>query len=69
MDKADLVLDSQPEDLILKAHCSFCGARFDLTGNGLAEKQLLREIFDLHVRRIHSPRKNDNGEGEKPAHT
>ena len=63
-DKPELIVESEPEDMFLKARCSSCKARFDLTGNGLDEKELLRAMFDLHTRRVHSP-KPGNGEAEK----
>lgn len=65
MDKPELIIESEPDDTFLKAHCSFCQARFDLIGNGLTEKELLRAMFDLHAKRVHSP-KPGNGKAEKP---
>ena len=68
MDKPELVIDSEPDDTFLKAHCSFCNARFNLVGNSLAEKQLLRAVFALHTQRVHTP-KPGNGGTEKPGTT
>jgi hypothetical protein len=68
MEKAELIVESSPDDSGLRARCSLCGARFDLIGNRLTEKQLLRGLFDLHARRVHSA-KPGNGEAEKPANT
>jgi hypothetical protein len=67
-DKPKLIIESEPDDKFLKASCSSCNARFDLTGNGLTEKELLRAMFDLHKRRVHSPRPG-NGEADKVAIT
>ena len=66
MDKPELILDSHPDDTFLKAHCSSCKARFDLMGNSLNEKELLRAMFDLHTKRVHWP-KSGNGEADKLA--
>ena len=67
-EKPELILESDPDDTFLKAHCSSCKARFDLMGNGLAEKELLRTMFDLHTRRVHSPKVGD-GKGKQPGNT
>jgi hypothetical protein len=54
VNKAELVIESKPEDDFLKGVCSACpSVRFDLTGNTLKQKQLLRGLFDMHVRRFH----------------
>jgi hypothetical protein len=52
--KAELVIDSAPDDGFLVAHCSACPAvRFNLSGNTLQEKTLLRTMYDQHFRRVH----------------
>jgi len=67
--KAELIIESHPDDTFLKAHCSLCKARFDLTGNSLTQKELQRAMFDLHLQRVHSPKSPGNGEAEKPGNT
>jgi len=67
-DKPELIIESEPDDMFLKARCSSCKARFDLTGNRLTEKELMRAMFDLHRRRVHSPKPRD-GEVQKSAKT
>ena len=59
-EKAELIIESNPDDMGLRARCSLCGTRFDLSGNRLTEKQLLRGLFDLHLRRLHSPAGDDS---------
>jgi hypothetical protein len=56
VNKAELIIESKPEDGVLKAVCSLCpSVHFNLTGNSLKEKQLLRGMFDLHVLRVQKP--------------
>ena len=53
--KAELVLDSTPDDNFLEGHCSACKTtRFRLTGNTMDQKTLLRSMYDSHFRRAHS---------------
>jgi hypothetical protein len=55
MKKPELVLTSTPEDDFLRGLCSACPTiKFRLEGNTLEHKQLLRTMFDNHVRRVHS---------------
>ena len=55
MDKAELVITSKPEDNYLDAGCSICPVvKFHLSGNALEQKQMLRKMFDAHVRRHHA---------------
>ena len=55
MPKAELVLDSKPNDAFLTAHCSVCPrTKFHLEGNLLSDKLLLRQMFDIHVNRFHN---------------
>lgn len=54
MPKVELIVESKPDDDFLKGHCSACpDARFNLSGNSLAQKALLRNMFDVHLRRVH----------------
>jgi len=53
VEKPELILESKPDHNFLRAHCSLCTARFNLVGNGLAEKALLRQMFDVHARQVH----------------
>jgi hypothetical protein len=57
--QAELILESGPDNHYLRAKCSLCAVRFNLLGNTLQEKQLLREMFDVHVRAIHMRRTGD----------
>ena len=53
--KAELVLDSTPDDNFLEGHCSACKTtKFRLTGNTMDQKTLLRSMYDRHFRRVHS---------------
>ena len=53
--KAELVLDSTPDDNFLEGHCSACKTtKFRLTGNTMDQKLLLRSMFDSHFRRAHA---------------
>ena len=55
LEKPELVIESRPEDHFLKAHCSVCPrVRFNLLGNTLDEKKLLRQMFDIHFRAVHA---------------
>jgi hypothetical protein len=57
VEKPELFFLSKPEDNFLKAQCSLCPkVRFNLLGNGLEEKKLLRQMFDIHVRQVHQGR-------------
>jgi hypothetical protein len=59
MSKAELIIDSKPDDDFLAASCSSCKqVRFRLTQNTLKHKELLRKMFDLHVRRVHTSDKD-----------
>ena len=52
--KAELVLDSKPDDAFLNAHCSVCPrTKFHLEGNLLSDKLLLKQMFEIHVKRFH----------------
>jgi hypothetical protein len=54
VDKAELVMESKPDDGFLRARYSACpNVRFDLTGNTLSQKVLMRKIFDAHFQRLH----------------
>jgi hypothetical protein len=45
VDKAELVMESKPDDGFLRARCSACpNVRFDLAGNTLSQKVLMRKI-------------------------
>jgi len=49
VEKAELVIESSPDDDFLRGRCSSCpDIRFDLMGNTLEEKKLLRAMFDIH---------------------
>ena len=55
MEKPELFIIFKPEDNFLKAQCPLCPkVRFNLLGNTLEEKKVLRQMFDIHVRRLHS---------------
>ena len=57
MDKAQLVMESKPDDGFLRSRCSACPhVRFDLTGNTLSQKVLVRKMFDTHFRLVHMER-------------
>jgi hypothetical protein len=59
VEKAELVIKSKPEDDFLDAACSVChSVKFHLTGNTLERKQVLRQMFDNHVRTSHTPKSN-----------
>jgi hypothetical protein len=54
VEKPELVIESKPEDNFLKAYCSICSSvRFNLLGNTLDEKKILRQMFDIHSRAVH----------------
>lgn len=54
VEKPELFFLSKPADHFLKAYCSLCPkVRFNVLGNTLEEKKVLREMFDLHVRKFH----------------
>jgi hypothetical protein len=54
--KPQLIVTSKPEDEFLDGVCSICrSVKFHLTGNTLERKQVLRKMFDNHVRRDHPP--------------
>jgi hypothetical protein len=54
MKKPELVIESKPEDNFLTGSCSACSrVRFELTGNTLEQKTLLRRMFDAHVKAVH----------------
>jgi hypothetical protein len=64
MEKPVLVIESEPDDDFLTGSCSICPrVRFKLSGNDLKHKELLRAMFDLHLRRVHSVDKR--GEDER----
>jgi hypothetical protein len=55
VNEAELVIKSKPEDNFLDGACSICrSVKFHLTGNTLERKQVLRKMFDNHVRREHA---------------
>jgi hypothetical protein len=52
--KANLIIESKSDDDFLKGVCSVCPTvRFNLAGNTLSLKALLRGIFDAHVQAVH----------------
>jgi hypothetical protein len=54
MKKPELVIESKPEDDFLTGSCSACSkVRFELTGNSLHQKALLRRMFDTHFKSVH----------------
>jgi hypothetical protein len=54
MKTPELLLRSTPEDDFLDGGCSLCpSVRFHLTGNTLERKELLRRMFDAHLRTMH----------------
>jgi hypothetical protein len=54
MKKAELVIESQPDDDFVRGACSLCPqVSFYLTGNGLEQKTLVRRMFDNHFRKVH----------------
>jgi hypothetical protein len=58
MKKPELVIESKPDDDFLTGSCSACSkVRFELTGNTLEQKTLLRILFDAHFKSFHM-RKN-----------
>jgi len=61
MPKAELVLDSMPDDPFLTAHCSVCPrTKFHLEGNLLSDKLLLKQMFEIHLRRFHRAQDADD---------
>jgi len=47
-------IKSKPEDNFVRTRCSACpDVRFHLVSNTLAEKTLLRQMFDIHFRQVH----------------
>jgi len=68
MTKPLLLVESKPDDDFLTGSCSVCPrVRFKLTGNDLKHKELLLALFDLHLRRTHSPL--DDVTARKGTHT
>jgi hypothetical protein len=62
MTKPELVLTSKPEDNFLTGRCSSCPKiKFNLAGNTLEHKQILRTMFDNHIRRVHSEKSPETG--------
>ncbi len=60
MKKAELVIESTPDDNFLVASCSMCPtSRFQLHGNDLRQKEALPTMFDMHVQRKHSDQISD----------
>ena len=54
MKKPELLITSKPDDDYLEGLCSSCQqVRFELTGNSLSQKQVLRGMFDRHFQREH----------------
>jgi hypothetical protein len=55
MKKAELVIESRPDEEILAGHCSSCPttAQFRFRGNTLKHKELMRSAFDKHFQRVH----------------
>ena len=61
VDKAELVMESKPDDGFLRARCSaYPNVRFDLTGNTLSQKALMRKMFDAHFQRVHMDKESAN---------
>ena len=67
MAKPVLVIEYEPKDDFLAGACSICPRVFKLTGNDLKHKELLLALFDLHLRRTHSPL--DDVTARKATHT
>jgi hypothetical protein len=54
MTMPELILESKPEHNFVRARCSLCPrVRFNFVGNTLAEKAIVRQMFDIHVRKVH----------------
>jgi hypothetical protein len=53
VEKVQLLIESKPDDSFLIATCALCGTRFELPGNSLAHKELLRKKFEIHCRGVH----------------
>jgi hypothetical protein len=52
--KAELIIESSPEDNFLRARCSVCPrVKFNLASNTLEDQKRLRAMFDLHFRGYH----------------
>jgi hypothetical protein len=60
--KPHLIIESNPDDDFLDGVCSICPARFNLKGNTLSLKALLRGMFDAHVKSVHTPQSNVSAE-------
>jgi len=59
--KPELVMKSKPEDDFLTGVCSACSnVRFNLTGNSVPQKALLREMFTAHVQGVHETLDGDS---------
>jgi hypothetical protein len=59
--KAQLVIESKPDDGFLKGRCSACPkVRFSLTGNTLSQKARLRKLFDMHFKQVHMAKESAN---------
>src|SRR5580693_3467450 len=61
--KPHLIIESKPDDDLLKGVCSLCPVRFNLKGNTLSLKALLRGMFDAHVKLVHTPKSKVSAEG------
>jgi hypothetical protein len=56
--KPELILESKPEHNFVRARCSLCPrVWFNLVGNTLAEKVMVRQMFDIHAREVHGQTK------------
>ena len=52
--KPELIVESKPEHNFLRARRSLCPrVSFNVVGNTLAEKVMVRQMFDIHVREVH----------------
>jgi hypothetical protein len=54
MPKAELIIESKPDDNFVNGVCSSCPTtRFRVSGNTLEQKTLVRRMFDAHFRIVH----------------
>jgi hypothetical protein len=55
MKKPELMVESIPKDDFLQGRCSLCPHTiFNLKGDTIEQKTLLRQLFDVHVKRVHT---------------
>jgi hypothetical protein len=53
--KRQLVIDSGPDDDFISIRCSFCDDFVvRIEGNTLSNKALMRGLYDLHFKQVHS---------------